>query len=721
MDWTFFQKVSLLEDKLGNTFKSQTLISNILPILEKSSTLPLKEDIDDMPTKSTCGKTAKKSSRKTRQGIQSGKRGELFTQESAENLNYQNLPIKSNFFETDIQIMNLSKILDQDSITTVKAFVPFWTQQSQETSKKLWLPTPTDLYDSVSPCFNTCSEDSPRMLKSSYPVKKIEKFQPKKNFVRTSCPLLHVMPQRYTVAEAIVPEKPKDLYKTKCVRLFPEKVSKNPKSLLSENTQIQIDFGIFRWFCNYTRDVLSISYQVYLHYKQELETKLLDEWLFTRGQKTLTEVIKKFKEVEKNLHEDQLESFRKKHKVEVKALRSNLVDIRKTKEYKSELKELQSNDLFCDFTKGRRGNELMNTRVRDLMKCIRINEDKVLTYDPVLKEGYQKPSWLTTEVHNRIIRGAIKLTVANFQSSITNYKEGNISSFEFKRYLSKKTFNLLHFEDEGLPSYIKKIKRNGGKGSQNIDWSKGCTIKYDPRKKSYTLYYPVKIEVKSSTKKPFNEVDLEKDIVTSIDEGITNTHVMYTHNGPKNKDVVEIHSYMKSDKVKRLLERSDSLRSRLDNFKNEKREKRKIEGIRRHMLLVNKKLSNIVLDCNKKLASRLAENNDHILLPKFSVSEIAKRTNLQSSHKRLLYLGQFYKFKEFLSYKCNVTGTNLYEVTEDYTSKTCGNCGSIDCYPHTSSRVHICKSCNFKCDRDVNGSRNIMIKNLVPLFLKNIL
>src|SRR5215217_1767136 len=50
-------------------------------------------------------------------------------------------------------------------------------------------------------------------------------------------------------------------------------------------------------------------------------------------------------------------------------------------------------------------------------------------------------------------------------------------------------------------------------------------------------------------------------------------------------------------------------------------------------------------------------------------------------------------------------------ASEHYTSKTCGNCGSI----HTklgSNKVFKCPTCDFITDRDINGARNILLRSI---------
>ena len=53
----------------------------------------------------------------------------------------------------------------------------------------------------------------------------------------------------------------------------------------------------------------------------------------------------------------------------------------------------------------------------------------------------------------------------------------------------------------------------------------------------------------------------------------------------------------------------------------------------------------------------------------------------------------------------------MIEVTEEYTSKTCTKCGWIS-EKYDKKRVKECENCKQKIDRDINGARNILIKNI---------
>ena len=45
--------------------------------------------------------------------------------------------------------------------------------------------------------------------------------------------------------------------------------------------------------------------------------------------------------------------------------------------------------------------------------------------------------------------------------------------------------------------------------------------------------------------------------------------------------------------------------------------------------------------------------------------------------------------------------------TEEYTSKTYTNCGSIN---RPTDRLYECKNCKLSIHRDINGARNIYLK-----------
>lgn len=152
------------------------------------------------------------------------------------------------------------------------------------------------------------------------------------------------------------------------------------------------------------------------------------------------------------------------------------------------------------------------------------------------------------------------------------------------------------------------------------------------------------------------------------------------------------------------------------------------------------KIKNIVKELHNKTALYLVRNYERILLPKFEtqnmvknkkfdknyfnklacekgeeeckkeIKQVYKQRRLNGRVKFVLNNLSHYKFKLHLLNKCKEYGSELVEVTEEYTSKTCTCCG-IQSQNYDKNRVKQC-SCGFKIDRDINGARNIMIKNI---------
>ena len=79
--------------------------------------------------------------------------------------------------------------------------------------------------------------------------------------------------------------------------------------------------------------------------------------------------------------------------------------------------------------------------------------------------------------------------------------------------------------------------------------------------------------------------------------------------------------------------------------------------------------------------------------------------------RSMLGLSHYYKFKQRLNYLGKKWKRNIIEVTEEYTSKTCGNCGHLNEKLGGNKKFH-CGKCKKTFDRDINGARNILLKYL---------
>ena len=70
----------------------------------------------------------------------------------------------------------------------------------------------------------------------------------------------------------------------------------------------------------------------------------------------------------------------------------------------------------------------------------------------------------------------------------------------------------------------------------------------------------------------------------------------------------------------------------------------------------------------------------------------------------------FYKFKERLDFKCKLNKVQLILTNEAYTSKICCKCRTYN--DKFTDRILNCKNCKYSIDRDINGSCNMLLKNL---------
>jgi len=73
---------------------------------------------------------------------------------------------------------------------------------------------------------------------------------------------------------------------------------------------------------------------------------------------------------------------------------------------------------------------------------------------------------------------------------------------------------------------------------------------------------------------------------------------------------------------------------------------------------------------------------------------------------------KFYLLKERLLYKANVNNKKVHLVKEHFTTKTCSNCGKVN-NSVGSSEVFECKICNLNTGRDINASKNILMKGFL--------
>ena len=169
-----------------------------------------------------------------------------------------------------------------------------------------------------------------------------------------------------------------------------------------------------------------------------------------------------------------------------------------------------------------------------------------------------------------------------------------------------------------------------------------------------------------------------------------------------------------SNRILRILKHADRLNSELDG--ETKTSKRK--GINKAIQRIHNKVKNLVNEMHWKSISFLTKRYKKIIIPKFCTKSMLEKDTLNSDTKRMLQQLSHYKFRERLIYKAIQHNSSVMVCTEEYTSKSCTKCGIIN-DNLGSNKSFRCSSCSLDIDRDVNGSRNILIKSLSSMNFKD--
>ena len=362
-----------------------------------------------------------------------------------------------------------------------------------------------------------------------------------------------------------------------------------------------------------------------------------------------------------------------------------------------------------------------------------------------------------------ILSDEVRIFFSNLKSSQTNLKNKNIKTFELKSKDVSKSHSIFipktSIKNDGF--YTRYLKNMKGMENNNINLSDigDSRLIHDKLNKQYYLsipYYKKITKLKNLIRVVsidpgekifisfFSEINyghIGKNIrnkILPIEKKIRRYQSILSNKMNSNKKINGKRLiYNKLDKIKEkyikkgkkfniILSRSNSI------LKNRKHLKIRIKKY-------YKKIKNIVKELHNKSALYLVKNYERILLPKFEtqnmiinkkynkdyfnkiktekgkdesikeIKEVYKKRRLNGRVKFVLNNLSHYKFKLHLLNKCKEYGSELIEVSEEYTSKTCTVCG-IQSVKYSKERIKECK-CGYHIDRDINGARNILIKN----------
>jgi len=412
-------------------------------------------------------------------------------------------------------------------------------------------------------------------------------------------------------------------------------------------------------------------------------------------------VIDEFIDTSRYVYNKTVEAIRNGHKVNFKDLRDLLV----TENTKKNLKE------YKDF------DDMLDSLRKQKKECTDNEEKKKLTdaIKNIQKERRDNMKNFTAE-KNCVVKdfelktpkdiraNAVKRCCDAYTSGFANLRNGNIKFFrlEYKKKtrqkqsieLTPKNIKVENGVLKILPTYFKnncilKVSKNNKKKIQNLKIVNNVDlVRFHG---CYYLHLCIPVEQKSMS--PLKQI-------CGVDLGIRTFATVCSHN-IDTKQTSTFDYQQRQDILTTLNAKIDMLKERRGK-RTKKKQYNKIE----------KKKKDIVDLLHWQTVNHLLKHNDVIFLGDIKSHNIVKG-NKNKALNRLFNDMKMYQLKQRLLYKASVAQKVVYLVKEHNTTKCCSSCGTINNVG--CSKEFCCKSCTFATGRDVNASKNILMKGFLLL------
>ena len=366
--------------------------------------------------------------------------------------------------------------------------------------------------------------------------------------------------------------------------------------------------------------------------------------------------------------------------------------------YKFTKKEIVRDILKTEITKS---NKFSNKwHVRKQLRYIKNKMQKDNTI--IINKKYTKNKQnIKCKIDIHTLDKTIFQLVQNIKSSVTNMLNGNIKRFRLKFWKYTRPSKIIELEKNKISKGI-LCKSIFGKLSDKIEYmydgepydisqiDSDFKINYNSITNEYFLLVSVKINK--------NEINNNGKIIV-LDPGLR-TFMTGLSDNESLKIGTNVH-----ERIKKYIKR-------LNKIKNNKNIPLKIQ--KKNEKLINKKISNKINDLHWKTINYLVSNYETIFLGDMSAKSIVKKHNsvLSKESKVACLRTQYFNFRLRLKYKCSVNNRKFKLVNEYYTSKTCSLCGNYN-YKLGGNKTYNCNKCKCTLDRDINGCRNIYMKQFI--------
>jgi putative transposase len=283
---------------------------------------------------------------------------------------------------------------------------------------------------------------------------------------------------------------------------------------------------------------------------------------------------------------------------------------------------------------------------------------------------------------------------------------GNISSFDMKYRSKKRNNDIFYVDSNALKNgciFKRRLKGNSllkaKKDKKFLEESEGDFSII--REKNGRYYVCVCILSKETPLK-------QRKNICALDPGVRTFQTLYS------QQTIGEFGYNTGDKLNNLYHREDRIKAILATNKLSSKKKFKLK---KRCAELRTKAKHIVEDLHWRTADTLTKIFQVILLPVFSSKRMANKQDrkLGKSSTRLLLGLSHYSFQQKLLYKAKQRGRNVILCKEHYTSKCCGNCGTIN-QNLGSKKIFNCGNCGLIANRDIHAARNILIRGLTKFW-----
>lgn len=143
-------------------------------------------------------------------------------------------------------------------------------------------------------------------------------------------------------------------------------------------------------------------------------------------------------------------------------------------------------------------------------------------------------------------------------------------------------------------------------------------------------------------------------------------------------------------------------------------EAKNYQKARKQVAKIHEKIANIRKDYIHKITTDIVKNNDFIAI------EDLRTVNMMKNHRIAESIANqsWRQFRIYMEYKCKWYGRELQIVNPYKTSQICSSCNYDDGKHTLDIREWTCPKCKETHDRDINASKNILIKGLGQTIVK---